>query len=438
MKKKIGIHEFYAADPRRADELLWGRKSRGVGRRGFLKKSVLAGMGAVLGAEMVYGAFFPEGLIPAALAHTTTPFALPGKHPDLVVLNDRPINAETPPHLLDDLLTPGDLFFVRNNGIPPKVDGINPDTWEIKIDGEAAAGTQAFTLGELKKQFKNYTYQLTLECGGNGRKEFNPPAKGNQWSTGAVGCAAFTGVRLKDVLNAVGVKSNARYIGYYGADTHLSGDPKKVPISRGVPMSKALEEESLIAWAMNGEPLPVLNGYPVRLVFGGWPASTSGKWLSRISVRDQVHDGPKMGGQSYRVPCDPVAPGTKVPDERMCIIESMPVKSIITYPKSGAVLQGGRSMTIRGHAWAGDLAVQTMDYSIDFGMTWQSCKLEAPANRLAWQHFSATITFPKKGYYEVWARATDTNGKQQPMLLPGWNPKGYLNNACHRIAVKVQ
>jgi hypothetical protein len=132
-----------------------------------------------------------------------------------------------------------------------------------------------------------------------------------------------------------------------------------------------------------------------------------------------------------------VEPGEKVKDEDMCIIESMPVKSLITYPKTGATIEEGNKLKIRGHAWAGELEVSKMEYSIDFGSTWDDCPVESPSNRLAWQHFSASISFPKKGYYEVWARATDAQGDSQPMILPGWNPKGYLNNACHRIAIKV-
>ncbi|MDX1351354.1 MAG: molybdopterin-dependent oxidoreductase, partial [Putridiphycobacter sp.] len=238
------------------------------------------------------------------------------------------------------------------------------------------------------------------------------------------------------VLNDVGVKNSAVYIGYYGADTHLSGDPKKVTISRGVPIAKAMEDETLIAWAMNGQPIPLMNGYPLRLVIGGWPASVSGKWLTRIAVRDKVHDGPKMEGQSYRVPKYPVEPGTKVPDEDMKIIESMPVKSIITYPKTGAIISKGKSFEVRGHAWAGDLKVEEVHVSIDFGVTWKKCTTNPPKNRLAWQRWKTQITLPETGYYEIWARAIDSNGKSQPMVLPGWNPKGYLNNACHRIAVK--
>lgn len=408
-----------------------------LSRRHFLRQTTLTTMGFALGAPIVFGHFMPKGLTPVALSNGASFDSLPGKRPEMIVLNERPVNAETPPHLLNDVLTPKDLFFVRNNGLPPRRDEINADAWTIRFDGEALRTEKSFTLAELKAQFKHYTYQLTLECGGNGRKEFNPPAKGNQWGLGAVGCAAWTGVRLKDVLNAIGLKSNAVYIGYYGKDMHLSGDPDKNPISRGVPMSKALEEESLIAWAMNGEDLPLLNGYPVRLVFGGWPASCSGKWLERISIRNKVHDGAKMVGQSYRVPCKPVAPGSKVEDKDMCIIESMPVKSLITYPKSGAQIKAGKQLPINGHAWAGDLEVAKVEYSIDFGATWQACQLKPPANRLAWQQFNASVSFPQKGYYEVWAKAIDSNGQAQPMLLPGWNPKGYLNNACHRIAIKV-
>ena len=239
------------------------------------------------------------------------------------------------------------------------------------------------------------------------------------------------------MLADVGVKEDAVYIGYHATDVHLSRDPNKEPISRGAPMQKALQDETLIAFQMNGKDIPLAHGYPLRLVAGGWPASVSGKWINRISVRNVVHDGTKMTGDAYRVPCNPVAPGEKVKDEDMCIIESMPLKSLITYPKTGATISTGKTLDIRGHAWAGELEVSKMEYSIDFGSTWRECTLDKPANRLAWQHFRASVDFPKKGYYEVWAKATDTRGNSQPMLLPGWNPKGYLNNACHRIAIKV-
>jgi DMSO/TMAO reductase YedYZ molybdopterin-dependent catalytic subunit len=156
-------------------------------------------------------------------------------------------------------------------------------------------------------------------------------------------------------------------------------------------VEKALEDETLIAWAMNGEDIPPMNGYPLRLVCAGWPGSVSGKWLRKIVVRNQVHDGPKMTGTSYRVPCKPVAPGTAVPDDDMCIIESMPVKSLITFPKSGVEHANGESLSLRGHAWAGDLDVTEVHVSTDFGANWNKATLEAPANRFAWQHWSASV-----------------------------------------------
>lgn len=435
-ENKRGIHELYADDPKLADKQLWGRRADPLTRRGFIKSSGLAAMTSVLGAAIPFARFMPAGLIPAALAESDAPFTLEGKD-GLVVLNDRPVNAETPADLLDDEITPASRLFVRNNGIPPQKTDIDLASWRLEIAGESCETPRSFSLEQLKSDFKHHTYQLHIECGGNGRNEFNPPAKGNQWSTGAVGCPQWTGARLRDVLEACGIKKNAVYIGYYGADKHLSMDPNKSAISRGVPMTKALEDETLIAWALNGEALPELNGYPLRLVCGGWPASTSGKWLNKILIRNQIHGGEKMTGMAYRVPCEPVAPGAKVAEEDMCIIEAMPVKSLITFPKSGVEHESGKPFKVRGHAWVGEGNVKKMFVSIDFGTTWQKAPLKKPANRLAWQHWNAEIKFPEPGYYEVWARAEDSNGRSQPMLPPGWNPKGYLNNASHRIAVKV-
>ncbi len=403
-------------------------------RRNFLRKTALTSVGTIIGAEIVFAHVMPEGYVPLAL-QDPDPFKMFGKNKEMVVLNDRPWNIEAQAHLLNEKVTSNENMFIRNNGkIPENIDVKN---WTITFDGESVNAPKTYTLAQLKSKFKQHTYQLTLECGGNGRSEFDPPAKGNQWTVGAVSCATWTGVRLRDVLEDVGLKSDAVYIGYHAADVHLSGDLDKEPISRGAPMAKALQDETLLAFKMNGEDIPLAHGYPLRLVAGGWPASVSGKWITGISVRDRVHDGTKMTGTAYRVPCAPVAPGEKVKDEDMCIIESMPVKSLITYPKTGAQIKEGKSLKINGHAWAGELEVAKMEYSIDFGATWTACELEPAANRLAWQHFSADIKFPKNGYYEVWARATDSQNTSQPMVLPGWNPKGYLNNACHRIAIKV-
>jgi len=403
-------------------------------RRKFIGKAALAAMASTIGTDVVFGLNLTQGYVPLAL-QDPDPFEMFKKDKEMILLNDKPWNIQAQAHMLDDKITPNKNIFIRNNGLVPE--NIDVNNWTLTIDGESVGQKKSYTLAELKSRFKQHTYQLTLECGGNGRAEYNPPAKGNQWGVGAVYCATWTGVRLRDVLEDAGIKNDAVYIGYHAADEHLSRDPSKEPISRGAPMAKALQDETLLAFQMNGSDIPLVHGYPLRLVAGGWPASVSGKWVQRISIRNKVHDGTKMTGDAYRMPCNPVAPGEKVKDEDMCIIESMPVKSLITYPKTGATISEGKKLTIRGHAWAGELEVSKMEYSIDFGATWKQCQLEKPANRLAWQHFSAQVDFPKKGYYEIWSKAIDAQGTAQPMLIPGWNPKGYLNNACQRIAIKV-
>jgi DMSO/TMAO reductase YedYZ molybdopterin-dependent catalytic subunit len=432
-RKERGLFELYGQDPDRADELVFGRKA-GTDRRGFLKGAGLAAMAAAVGAPIPFHRNFPAGLIPSALADTTDAFVLDGKD-GLVVLSDRPINAETPAHLLDDDITPNSRHFIRNNGLlPPMAEAMDAEGWTLTVDGEVD-NPLTLTLDDLKRNFKPVKLGLQLECGGNGRASFNPPATGNQWTVGAIGNAQWTGVRYRDVLNAAGLRKSAMYTGHYGMDLHLSQDPSKVALSRGVPISKALEEHSIIAYEMNGVPIPKYNGFPVRIVCPGWPASTSQKWLKRIWVRDVVHDGPKMTGDSYRVPRYPVAPGQEVPEEDFVIIESMPVKSLITSPAAGIELTG-RELAVRGHAWAGERSVKAVDLSIDFGRTWIRTALKRAPNKYSWQTWTASVKFPQPGYYEIWARATDSEGDMQPFAV-SWNPKGYLSNVMHRIHVTV-
>jgi sulfite oxidase len=403
-------------------------------RRNFIKKSTFSVLASLLGMDIVFADKIPNDYQPIWFQENESLKSL-GKDLDLTVLNDRPWNVETPAHLLDDNVTPASKMFIRNNGLLPEK--VNIQDWSLTIQGESVKQAKSYSMTELKNRFKTYAYHLVLECGGNGRGEFYPPTEGNQWGVGAVSCAKWTGVRLKDVLEDVGIENDAVYIGYHGMDTHLSGNSNLEAISRGIPIWKALQDETLLAYGMNDGEIPMAHGYPLRLVAGGFPASVSGKWLKSISVRNKVHDGAKMEAPSYRIPKEPMEPGTAYSEQDMEIIESMPVRSIITYPKSGAQLNLGRSLNIKGHAWAGENSVKEIAYSIDFGSIWFECQLEAPVNRFAWQHFKATISFPKKGYYEVWVRATDDQGVSQPMVVPTWNPKGYLNNACHRIAVML-
>ena len=429
MKKQTsGIFEMYEKYGDAADELVFGRRTH-KDRRGFLKGAGLATMGALVGGMIPFHRNMPAGFIPVALAADEV---IAGKD-GLNLLNDRPLNAETLVHMLDDFVTPTDRHFIRNNGTPPT--NVNADERVLTIDGLVDTPL-SLSIADLKSQFEVVSKALLIECGGNGRAFFDPPALGNQWANGAVACSQWTGVRLKDVLQAAGVQDSAIYTAHEGADIHLSGDATKSPLSRGMPIGKAMDEGNLIAFAQNDEAIHPMNGAPLRLVVPGWPGSCSQKWLTRIWLRDQVHDGAKMTGTSYKVPNRPVSPGEEVATEDFEIIHAMPVKSIITAPETRRTHQLSGQMEVRGHAWAGDVSVSDVAVSIDFGATWQKAELDEPVNTHAWQNWRAAVDFPQAGYYEVWARATDANGISQPHAI-AWNPKGYLNNSLHRIAVTV-
>lgn len=353
---------------------------------------------------------------------------------ELTILNDRPINAETPPHLLDDLITPTKRHFVRNNGTIPNLSKEEIKNWSLSIEGNVQK-TKNYSINDLKNKFEVVTKALQLECGGNGRAFFKPPASGNQWSYGAISCSEWTGVKLADVIKASGIKRSTIYTGHFGADIHLSGDETISPLSRGVPINKALDENNIIAFAMNGKNIPVIHGAPLRLICPGWPGSTSQKWLNKIELLDHVHDGTKMTGKSYKVPKLPVKPGSKVAINDLKIIESMPIKSLITFPKTGLQLNS-LSLNVRGHAWAGDKRVKDVKISIDYGATWIEANLSNPVNTYAWQNWGLKINFPSKGYFEIWSKASDEQNISQPLDI-SWNPKGYLNNTVHRIYVNI-
>jgi sulfite oxidase len=447
MKKERHIEELYAEDPERADALAFGRRTD-VSRRGFLNGAGLAAMSAAVGGPIVFAHAMPGGLIPAALAQeakkdaaTAAPkgpqkLNFPGKDGGLVVLGDKPLVAETPEQLLDDDTTPTPKFFIRNNGQPPEPAG-EPDAWKLTIDGEVNKPVE-ITLGELKKRFVPKTFRMVLECGGNGRSYFAPQARGNQWTNGGAGCAEWTGVALADVLRSAGVKASAVYTANYGTDVHLSGDPKLVTLSRGVPLRKAMDQHNLLVWAMNGKPLESIHGAPLRLVIPGWPGSASHKWLNKITLRDKVHDGPGMTGTAYRVAIKPMLPGGKADDANFKIMESMPVRSIVTSPANGTRLAAGtKEVKLRGAAWAGDLEIKAVHVSIDYGATWQAAYIAPPKNRYDWRRWSTSVALPSDGYYEIWVRATDTANKAQPHIAGNWNPQGYGANPLHRIAVLV-
>lgn len=352
--------------------------------------------------------------------------------PGLVSLADPALNQQTPPHLLGAPLTPTSLFFVRNNGTLPALSRGGGQDWRLEVTG-LVERPLSLSLTALRERFPVVDVTAVLECAGNGRTGFIPPVPGLAWGHGAVGCARWTGVRLAHVLAYAGVSEAAVYVAHESPD-HVVGAPDQPALSRGLPIGKAMSPETLLAFGMNGAPLDPLHGFPLRIVAPGYPGSAWQKWLTRLVVRDREHDGAKMTGLDYRMPRHPVTPDDKPDPAAFDVITDMPVKSLITQP--AAEFRASGPLIVSGFAWSGAVPVARVDVSMDGGATWLPASLEQGAGPWAWRRFTVFGLLPAPGEVEVIARATDAEGRTQPME-PVWNPRGYLNNAVHRIRGRV-
>jgi DMSO/TMAO reductase YedYZ molybdopterin-dependent catalytic subunit len=351
--------------------------------------------------------------------------------PGLRVLDDAALNAEPAPALLDADLTPISAFFVRTNGSVPEVPPGAAASWTLTIDGEVAQ-SRTWSIEALRAEFEVVSVTAVLECAGNGRSAFQPPTDGLQWDVGAVGCARWTGVRLRDLMRACAPKPSAVYTGHHSPDVSMDGSGKPA-LSRGLPLAKALAPETLVAFDMNGEPLSLLHGGPLRVVAPGYPGSAWQKWLARISVRDREHDGEKMTGTDYRLPARNLRPGDPIDPSDFKVITDMPVRSLMTCPQDGFVVPAGSSVEVRGFAWSGHTPVLAVDLSTDGGSTWQEAELEPEGEAFAWRRFRASRRFAQKGPAVIMARARDVAGRVQPLGSAPWNPRGYCNNAVHQV-----
>jgi DMSO/TMAO reductase YedYZ molybdopterin-dependent catalytic subunit len=354
-------------------------------------------------------------------------------HDKLRVLEDHPFNAEALAHALDQPLTPVGHFFVRNNGVLP--DTVDFQNWTFAIDGEVER-PKTWSLDALKTGFERTSVTAVLECAGNGRARFAPPTPGLQWTNGAVGCARWTGVRLGDVLRACGIKDTAVYTAHFSPDTQVN-KPESAALSRGLPVERAVAPETLLAFEMNGRPLPREHGGPLRVIAPGFPGSAWQKWIERIWVRDREHDGAKMTGTDYRLPQHPVSPGGRIDPTDFKVITEMPVKSLITSPADGFVIPAAAPVEIRGFAWTGQGDVSSVAVSIDGGGSWHDATLEPAEGRYAWHRFTMTVRPERAGRLTVLARASDSSGRTQPLAGTTWNPNGYCNNDIHSISGTV-
>ena len=384
-----------------------------------LSRRDLMALVAQLGAGATAAALWPGDLAAQALQ---------GKDPRLVARSVRPPDFETPVALLDSFLTPNDVFYVRcHMPVPAPLDEA---AWKLGVQGEVATPL-SLSVAELK-QMPAASVTVTLECAGNGRVFFDPPVAGIQWRKGAVGTSKWTGVRVADLLKRAGAKPGMTHLHVSGADRPMGTQP---PFVRQVPMAKALDPDTMVAYAMNDQPIPAAHGFPLRLVVPGWEGAYAIKWLNSITVANKEEPGFWVQ-TGYRYPTKRVAPGAAVDAKDLAPLTGLVVKSLITRPLEGAVVPPG-PVTVAGFAWAGDRDITKVDISVDSGATWQAAKLSGQAVKYAWRRFEFTFTATTQETHTILSRATDSRGAVQP-VVPAWNPSGYLWNAPDQVRIEVK
>ena len=356
--------------------------------------------------------------------------AFPGKRP-LIVLTSRPPQLETPFEVFNDgVITPNDAFFVRyhNAGIPTSID---PDTYVVKIGGNAAGKAVALTLADLKTRFKPIEIVAVNQCSGNSRARFNPRVTGGQLGDGAMGNARWTGVRLRDVLALAEIKNSAKQVTFDGLDNALFGGGDFV---KALNLDQAMDPDVLIAWQMNGTDIPMLNGYPVKLIVPGYYGTYWVKHLSQIDVIDEVYDGFWMR-PAYRVPdneCVCVAPGTAPAATRP--IGRFTVRSLITSVKEGQRIPVGGQTVIRGIAFDGGAGIREVGVSTDGGNSWRTAFLGEDLGRYSFREFTFGFVPQKAGAYDLRTCAWNRAGVGQPSTAV-WQPAGYMRNVVESVNV---
>jgi len=368
------------------------------------------------------GASFCQGLLvrPPQAAQQPGP---PGE--PMIVYSREYLTLEMPMSRLTSWVTPVESFFVRNNLLMPVV---KLSDWRLTIHGEVERPL-TFTANEIM-QLASSRVTNTIECAGNGRAYYRPTIGGVPWGRGGVGNGVFEGPRLADVLRMAGLKPTARHVAFRGLDVVPPGSQEFI---RSIPLSKALDPNTLLATKMNGLPLTPEHGFPVRSLVPGWIGSASIKWLTEIRVLPHEFDGFYMN-PGYRLPRAESSRGDR-PQTETVSITGLRVKSIVAEPSDGAVLAQGL-VTIRGASWAGESAIAKVEISIDEGRTWHVTELDKDRAKYAWRLWRYQWRPGHPGEYTILSRATDDAGLAQP-IEPRWNPGGYLWNGVDRIQVRV-
>lgn len=389
-----------------------------VSRR-TLVKTLLQGLGIGLAAG--------GGPVPSQAAQGEASNRAPGP---LIARVTRPFDAETPVGEFTSWLTPNERFFVRSHFGPPGAETVRPEGWRLTVRGLVKEGL-SLSFQDLRR-LEEVTLAVVLQCSGNGRAHHRPKVPGVQWERGAVGNAQWTGVRLRDVLQRAGLKPQGLHVEFQGADRPPL---TTVPLfTRSIPLAKALHPDTLLAYEMNGRPLPLLHGAPLRVITPGWMAESCMKWLTEITVRAEESPGYYMQ-QAYRTPDTSIQLGSGLPGTAMVPVERMPVKSLIAVPAEGETLRVG-PVTIQGVAWAGETPVAVVEVSCDDGRTWEQARLIGDEQPYAWRQWQFVWQARKAGPTALLCRATDAHGEQQPPVS-AWNPGGFLWNGWDRLPVTV-
>jgi DMSO/TMAO reductase YedYZ molybdopterin-dependent catalytic subunit len=347
----------------------------------------------------------------------------------LITRVTRPFDAETPVREFTSFLTPNHRFFVRSHFGPPAPELIAEGNWKLRVGG-LVERPQTFTLRDLK-ELEAVTITAVVQCSGNGRAFHQPKVPGVQWDRGAVGNAQWTGARLRDVLAEVGVKEGAQHVQLQGADRPVVDS---VPLFvRSIPLAKGFHPDTLLAYEMNGRPLPILHGAPLRVITPGWMADSCTKWLTDITVQAEEAKGYYMQ-TAYRMPMQSVEPGGTVSGPSVPV-EAMVVKSLISAPQEGGTVGLG-PLTVQGVAWSGEVKIARVELSLDGGRTWKSARLVGADFPYAWRQWQFLWKPSTPGPVTILCRATDARGETQPEMSP-WNPSGFLWNGWDRVTVTV-
>ena len=338
------------------------------------------------------------------------------------VMTEKPLNAETPIESLRSWITDNTVFFKRNQGQFMKTP-INLSGWKLLVEGLVK---QKLTLNfEDIRSMPKVEVANTLECSGNSRSLLKEKATGNPWTVGGVGNAIWGGVWLKDIFEKSGLKDSARHVSFEGLDKPLGS--AGIKFIRSIPLDKAMSS-TILVYEMNGEPLPLKHGYPIRALALGWTGANCVKWLHKITVLDRPYEGFFMD-KVYRI-------FQKGEDPKSGkVVKDINVKSIITEPLNGQTLPAGL-VAIRGSAYAGTAGIKQVDISLDDGRTWNQTKLIGLQEPSAWRHWEYLWEAKHRGEYTIMARATDTNGRRQPQSA-SWNVLGYGNNGVEEHAITV-